>query len=541
MHYPTIASRGGVFADKEWRMDHLYAIKTKRKRLEPMRLNDAQRDYLKRRRMFNFVLKARQLGFSTFCLLDMLDDTINTPNMNSAIVAHEKQKVVKLFEIIKRGFENIPEHMRPRVSIENRNELYFPDLDSKIFVTVDTRGETVHNLHVSELAFISHADEKLAATLESVPKNGKITFETTANGMVGYAFDEWVSDEFEGKKFFYNWMWDPQYRLKTSKTIEELKEEYRPLALRYGCMLDLADRFKLDAEQLAFYLAKMRRHKELVVQEYPTTDLEAFLSSGRSIFHAQDIAKHHPAPPVERKWGDLLVYEPPLLGFNYTVGVDTSEGGGGDNATICVLNVQTGVQVAEYANPNIQPADLGKLAIEVCKWYNRALMVPEINNTGIAFMDYVKTKYGNIYKREVIDKRSRETTEALGWRTTAVTKPRLVFALEEAVRDEAINIRSAELLKELRTFVKPEDSSKHGYGAEGTNHDDRVIAIGLALQGLKFTQRTKKPENVAEKRLKEYIAGKSLDTYFGTEKPFGLTNADRRKRYSIRSNPQSTE
>jgi hypothetical protein len=41
-----------------------------------------------------------------------------------------------------------------------------PDLNSKIYVAMDTRSETVHNLHVSELAFIEHADEKMMGILE---------------------------------------------------------------------------------------------------------------------------------------------------------------------------------------------------------------------------------------------------------------------------------------------------------------------------------------------------------------------------------------
>src|SRR5437762_2413393 len=88
-------------ADKLWRLNNLYFIKTKDRKLVPLQLNAAQTDYFTRRGKKNYILKARQLGFSTACLIDMLDDTMFTPNTNSAILAHEKQKVVKLFEIVK--------------------------------------------------------------------------------------------------------------------------------------------------------------------------------------------------------------------------------------------------------------------------------------------------------------------------------------------------------------------------------------------------------------------------------------------------------
>jgi hypothetical protein len=41
-----------------------------------MLLNWAQRNFLTRRQRRSYILKARQLGFSTACLIDMLDDTI---------------------------------------------------------------------------------------------------------------------------------------------------------------------------------------------------------------------------------------------------------------------------------------------------------------------------------------------------------------------------------------------------------------------------------------------------------------------------------
>jgi hypothetical protein len=530
----TKAEADKLLGDKMWRLNNLYNIKTKDKKLLPLYMNLAQRDFLGKRGSWSFILKARQLGFTTLCLIDMLDDTIFSKNVASAILAHEQQKVVRLFEIVKRAFDGLPDEVKPRVSLDNRNELYFPDLDSKIYVTMDTRGETVNNLHVSELAFIKHAEERLAATLESVPIGGKVTFETTANGMAGYAYDEWVDEGSDFRKFFYNWMWDEGYTLPTTKTIEELQNEYAPLALQYGLIPDIALRFSLTPGQFAFYISKAKRHRQLVLQEYPTTDIEAFISSGRALFHANDLAKHVPMEPVERKWGELMVYEQPLKGFRYSIGVDTSEGLGGDNACIQVLNAHTGEQAAEYANPNIAPDQLADVALEIARYYNNALIVPEINSSGISFVDHIKGKYLNIYRREVLDRRTKEMTEALGWRTTGTSKPLLVNALEEAVREGDVNVNSRQCLHEMRTFVRTDESGKQGYGAEGSNHDDRVMALGLAYQGIRWLPKMAKPENLAQKKLREYIEKKNLSTQFGEEKATRMILDRRKRNYAIR-------
>lgn len=522
-------------ADKVWRMHNLYFILTKDSRMIPLPLNFAQEDYLRRRGNRNYVLKARQLGFSTLGLIDLLDETIFNKNTSTAIVAHEKQKVIKLFEIIKRAYENLPDdpRIKPRVSIENRNELYFPDINSKIYVTIDTRGETVHNLHISELAFIANSEQKLAATLESVPKGGRITYETTANGMANYAFEEWNNEHSEYQKFFYNWLWEPEYRLETDRTWEDLCEEYRPLAVQYELIEDAPERFNLDKEQLNFYISKVRRHKKLVRQEYPFTPIESFISSGLGIFSQSDLTKHEPIKPLERKWRDCLIWEYPLKGFKYTIGVDSSEGLGLDNAVIQVLNASTGFQAAEFATPHIPPDELATYVINIGKYFNNGLIVPEINSSGLALVDKLKTKYWNIYKREVFDKRSKETREVLGWRTTATSKPVLVHDLEEATREEFITINSEAVLREMQTFVRSTEQGLQGYGAEGNNKDDRVIALGLAYQGIKWLPRMKAPESLAQKKLREYIEQKQLAKQFGENQAKDMIK-DRKKKYAIR-------
>lgn len=495
---------------KDWRMSHLYKIKTKDKKLVTYKRKLAQSNYAVRKALRNLILKARQLGFTTECLLDFFDDTITNPNTNTAIVAHKQDKVVKMFEIVKRAYENMPVELRPKVSFDNRNELYFPELDSKIYVTMDTRSETVHNLHVSEAHFIRDAETMLAGTLESVPKDGHINLESTGNGVAGDFYEKWEDQDSEFKKHFYNWLWDPDYADQTFKTLEQLHDEYRPLALRFGTIMDIQQQYNLTPEQFAWYITKVKRHKTLVVQEYPTTSLEAFLATGRNVFHMNDLGKHKSAAPIERKWGELLIWEMPLKGFKYVMGVDASEGRGGDNAAIVVLNAQTGEQVAEFANNYTPPDKLGFMAIEIGKFYNSALIVPESNNHGHAVIQVLRPRYYNLYRRKVMDKVSNTETEVIGWNTSGMNKPLLVDNLEEAVREGTTTVKSEECLKEMKIFVQTDEPNKHGYGAEGSGKDDRVMAYGFAIQGIRMMPVIKKHETLTEKKLKEYAARHGL-------------------------------
>lgn len=533
-------------SSKEWRMSHLYKIKTKDRTLANFNRNLAQANYAGRKGLWNLILKARQLGFSTECLIDDLDETISTPNTNTAIIAHERDKVVKLFEIVKRAYENMPPSLKPAVSFDNRNELYFPETDSKIYVTLDTRSEMVHNLHWSEVAFTPQAEQRAAAIFASVPKGGRITLESTANGMSGYFHEEWEDNQSKFKKHFYNWLWEKDYQEPLETSVEELRANYRVLAMRYGLMLDIEERFNLTPEQLQFYVSQVRKNKHLVLQEFPTTPLEAFIATGRNVFHHTDLQKHRVTLPIDRKWGDMLVWEHPLKSSKYVIGVDPSGGIGGDNAVIEVFNAHTGEQAAEYASNYVKPNQLGLTAMEIGKHYNNALIVIESNNHGHAVIDAIRNKYSNLYRRETMDKQSREKTYTIGFSTTGMTKPLLVDKLEEATRDENILIHSEDLIREMKVFVQTDEPGKQGYGAEGSAKDDRVIATGLAVIGIQDVPRQKIPKTEAEKRLEQYIQKHGIPSYFAKEESqYQVTGRNRpiskiRKNTSIYGNPYSS-
>lgn len=504
--------------DKDWRMNHLYKIQTKDSRLVQYKRNLAQRDFARRKTKRNVLLKARQLGFTTECCISLLDDTLVTPNTSSAIIAHKRDSVTVIFEIVRRAFKNYPDELKPTVSFDNRNELYFPDLDSKIFVTLDARGKTIHNLHVSELAFLENAHAQMASLLETVPSSGSITFESTANGASGYFYDQWYDEFSEYSKHFYNWLWDDQYCLYTNTPLEELLSEYKGYVSRYGLIPDIYERFQLTKGQFYFYLTKVRRQRHLVVQEYPTTALEAFISSGRNVFHISDLQKHIPSEPIDRKWNDVEIWEKPMSGFRYAIGCDVAEGLGGDYSVIEVFNADTGEQAAEFYSNKIAPDRLAHYLYELGKYYNNAFIVIEVNNHGRSTVDAIKKRYYNLYRRQVFDKVLNQNTEAIGWRTTSVTKPLLVDNLEQAIREESLLIRSKRTLNEMKSFVQTDEPYKQGFGAEGNNHDDTVIACGLALQAIKNMPKQKPPETLAQKKLREYLEKNKLPTYFEENK-----------------------
>src|SRR5215471_19732545 len=104
------------------------------------------------------VLKARQLGVSTYVAARLYHRTINNPGLRTLIVGHERRASSNLFDLVRRFHDNMPDDLRPSTGVSNATELVFDKLDSGYLVSVATgegtgRSATAQLLHASECAF----------------------------------------------------------------------------------------------------------------------------------------------------------------------------------------------------------------------------------------------------------------------------------------------------------------------------------------------------------------------------------------------------
>jgi hypothetical protein len=155
------------------------------------------------------LLKARQIGFTTYKTIDKLDKALTTKNCTVNIVAHKQDKLQDIFMKVKYTFDRIPDIIeledgrkrhKPKPKYDNRNEYYFPELNSKIKITLDSRSGTLTDCHVSEGAFIKDFRDMMRATIPAA-EQADITVETTANGMNEFK-DFWDNDDRFETMFF---------------------------------------------------------------------------------------------------------------------------------------------------------------------------------------------------------------------------------------------------------------------------------------------------------------------------------------------------
>jgi len=235
------------------------------------------------------VLKARQLGISTYVAARFYHRTISNPGLRTIIIGHERSASKNLFQLVKRFHENLPPDLKPSTGVSNADELIFDKIDSGYLVAIAThegagRSATAQLLHCSEVAFWPDLPIQMAALMQTVPDlpGTEVILETTAYGFNDFRklWRKSEAGENEFQTIFLPWSVDPNYRANVPPDIKFDPEEIR-----------LMEMHGLDAEQIFWRRNKISQltNPETFPQEYPLIAAEAFIASSFDSFISADI------------------------------------------------------------------------------------------------------------------------------------------------------------------------------------------------------------------------------------------------------------
>lgn len=485
--------------DKDWRMANLYYIRDKRGKVVLFRRNAEQVTLRKSPHKRKLVVKARQLGITTDEAIDKLDNCLFQSNYIAGIICDTVPNAEKIFKFkVKFAFDLLPAWLKQvrEPNTDKAGELSFPN-GSVISVSTSFRGGTLSSLHVSEYGKICRkypekAKEIKSGAFEAVPLDGELMVESTAEGMSGDFFAMYEAASNHSNKdltpldfelHFFPWFGTSDYRLNPRNVA--ISDENKT----YFEMLKNEQGIELDDWQKAWYQKKSENQEE-IKQEYPSYTTEAFMASGRPVFNQQKIArdikraserKHElKSFEVRGKLYAVKIYIAPIETEAYALGADVAEGlEEGDDSTISVVNKEL-QQCASFCG-SLDPSDHGRLIVAVGKYYNTAVVAPEINNHGHATIAAIKDeKYWQIYKRVASDEElSEEIQEKVGWLSTSKSKMKYLDDLREAYKYDETQINDEATLREMMTITL-EDS-----GDIIMNGKDRTVAHGIAIQAIK--------------------------------------------------------
>lgn len=482
------------------------------------------------------VLKARQMGLSTAIEALGYWWTATHQNVTSMIVAHDDEASGNLYNMFKRYYEHSNPLFQPTRRYNTRRDLTFdvsddvkakyqkmgkpsPGLGSIIKTasaqnTSTGRSDTIQFVHGSEVGEWRDGEELVAGLLQTVPllPDTFVFLESTAKGIGNYFHREWENAQkgdsiFE--PFFFPWWQHDEYELDGE--IEEYTEDELEI-------VELMKEAGVTDERRIERKMNFRRYKERefraeprkLYQEYPSTDLEAFLAGGRPRFdikslqrmlkHADEVKdetydleedRNRTVKAVKAEDAPLKIWKMPEHGKDYVIGADTAEGlKDGDYSVADVVDTDTLETVARYRGHH-DPDQFGRLLDKLGRFYNYALLGVEINNHGFAVVQRLRDLfYTNLYRRERgMDERFEEATQKLGWKTDLRTKPLMIDYLAEAIRDELITDHDVVFVREAMSYII-EDNGKTN--AQEGAFDDTVMAKAVALQMFEWSTSNKK-------------------------------------------------
>lgn len=439
---------------------------------------------------------------TTFEAIDALDDVLFNLNFNALFIAHQKEEATKIFDNkIMFAWQNLDETIKRKswvADTEKANLLKFDFISTKlkdkpfssISVSTSGRSGTFTRVHISEFAklcrtFPRKAEEIITGTFPSVPLDGRIDIETTADGDYGAFYDmfwdAWKRGEprtpTDFKAHFYNWTWD--------------KEEISKVSVASADFASLPDRFReiqamhqLSSREILYYYYQwlaLNKNWSRLQQEYPITPDEAFVSSGNKLFAPESIDRLIPREGTEQ--GDWTFYSQYQLTHRYGLGADVAEGVGGDSSAIVILDFTTMDVAAIYSSSAIAPDLFAYEIRDGANRYGMCISAVERNNHGHATLAKLKEIYPveKIYTETNVDKKRDLQTDRLGWATTRASKPRLIYDLKLAIDEGTLNVCSKECIWEMRTYGK-DDIQEVRPDPERTQHWDLLMALCLAWQ-----------------------------------------------------------
>jgi len=459
--------------------------------LVPFKMKPAQRQLFEAigNNPWQIILKARQMGSSTIIAAFFFWKSLFIPNERCLIVAHTHEAVRNIYRIYKTFYDHLPKFLQFRTKTSSANEIVFFH-GGTIRISSATgqnfRGATYNNIHCSETAFWKDIAQTIAGLFQTATGNSNIIIETTANGLNAF-HSLWVDGDNGFDKTFVSWTMEPDYKL------DEIDMQPSTQLLNYAKEWGLTEKQTWWAAQTL--AVRCANSWPIFCQEYAIDAMTCFVSSGDRFFNEV-------YPHAQFKEG-YIEYEPHNAQSAYVLGADTASGSAtGDYSAFIVLDVTSGRPriVSSFVGRD-SPIQFARLVYSECKKYN-ATAVIESNSYGLSIIEYLRHQdYGKLFTNEKYDDMQKVWTTKIGFNTNSRSRPILLSKLQQFVNGNEVAIIDERLKFQFNTFIyNAKGRPDHAPGA----HDDLVISLGLALQGIDqcmidvTMERREAPTNLAD-------------------------------------------
>lgn len=409
------------------------------------------------------VLKARQLGVSWLVAVYVLWVALFRPSQRILLVSIDQRESDKLLDKVKFVLKKLPDWLKPPASLVTQNTriVKFLAHDSEIEALPSTgkvgRSRAASVVVLDEHAHQDNADDIFVA-IEPTIEHGQMLSVSTANGL-GVLHTRLYKGAVEGGNgftpVFVPWMAHP-----------DRDEEW-----------ERGERARLSATE----------QPQLFEQEYPATDVEAFVVTGNPVWTVAEVNRQ-PIEHIEPTEPGLWLYREPVKGYAYALGADPAEGvKGGDWCSASVWHIWKdeagyhGEQVAQLRGlwaPEKFAEKVDALALRYSVHHEPRRARPvmagvERNNHGHAVLMKLRqlNPKDQPYSLSFWSKK-------LGWVTTPQTRPLMYDEFAGAIREGQVVVHDPVTQSQMSTFAQ----TRLGGDAQQGYHDDDLTAGAIAWQ-----------------------------------------------------------
>ena len=384
------------------------------------------------------------------------------------------------------------------------------------------RGYTPTYLIFDEAAFIDNGDAVYTAAMSSCATGGRVMLISTPNGMDPLYYKTYEQSKTGDNSYNIiemRWYEDPRYnkdlrwikKNNQGEVVEEI-QEVEFLTSNYEKMFK--DGYKPTSTWYETMCGNLNNNARRIAQELDVS----FLGSGGNVIADEDIAYHEENNVMDPKWVDGIekefwVWEEPIEGHQYIMGVDVSRGDGEDSSTIVIIDFTTMTQVMEYKG-KCQPDILAEHVYKYGNHYKAYTVVDITGGMGVSTvlklieLEYKYLHYDEPRGKVLNSKKNQLNTYSKdekmpGFNANGVRLP-MIGHLEYMIRTDGIKIRSRRLTSEMKTFIYKNGRPDHMDGY----HDDLLMAMGMPLWVLEHSfKKLEKLEKQSKAILSSWTVG----------------------------------
>ena len=392
----------------------------------------------------------RQSGKSTTTISYLLHYALFNPNSNIALLANKSSTARDILGRLQLAYENLPKWLQQGVINWNKGNIELENKSTIVAAATSSsaiRGGSYNIIFLDEFAFVpTNIAELFFSSVYPTISAGsktKMIIVSTPYGMNQF------------------------YKLWTDA--ENKRNDYIPIEVHWS---------EVPGRDEAWKDQTIRNTSEEQFQQEFECE---FLGSVNTLINPAKIKNMAYMNPIKSS-GSIEVFESPIKGNTYVCTVDVARGVDKDYSAFIVFDVtkMPFKVVAIYKNNEVKPFVFPNIIDQVCKGYNHAHILTEVNDIGqqIAEALQFEIEYDNILMTtqkgragQVLGAMYSGRGSSLGVRMTKQIKRIGCANIKTLMESDKIAVNSFKIIEEISTFAKRGQS----YQAEDGSNDDLMM------------------------------------------------------------------